>query len=340
MQKSLIGTISERYRQQNFDIINSKDDLRPADIRRLCLELGIALLAAYFLQKLCVIISLYILSAAFSAGLTTDSTLFTVLKYLFNSIAVYLPKIGVFFLLYRKYKPLRKLDARYENKSYYPLVVIPAMFAFAMWGSNITKLINYTLQLLFGVGDIKNVMAGMAPQSIGDGVVILFFSAVVAPLFEEYIYRGLLLRPLRVIGDTPAIILSALIFGLVHGNFDQFAYAFLSGIIFGLIAVRYDSIVPSIILHMINNFFVSVVTYQSQLTGAGEFWDSIVNVTATLGDFIIKLSYYTAPFVAVFLAFCGMAKLVPIGGEHKYKKMLAIFSPVLIISFAVLLLQF
>ena len=105
MQKSLISTISDRYRQQDFDSINSKDDLRPADIRRLCLELGIAIIAAYFLQKLCIIVSVYIIRAALSAGLSSDATAFTFLKYLLSSISSYMPKICVFAVLYHKYKP-------------------------------------------------------------------------------------------------------------------------------------------------------------------------------------------------------------------------------------------
>lgn len=340
MQKSLISTIYDRYKQQDLSLINSKDDVRPADIRRLCLEIGIAVFLACILERLCVYGSVCLIRAALSAGLESGSTELTLLKYTLSSISSYLPKILVFVALYCKYKPLKRLDTQYENKSYYPLAVLPAMFAFAMWGSNITKVINYALQVLFGAGDISSVMESMTPMSISDGIVILIFSSAVAPVLEEYIYRHLLLRPLKIIGDTPAIIISALIFGLVHGNFDQFAYAFLSGIILGLVAVRYDSIIPSIILHVINNFFVNVVTYQSRLTGAGELWDSIINTAATLGSFIINVSYYAAPFVAVFLAFCGMAKLTPIGGEQKNKKILACFSPALIFSFAVLLLQF
>ena len=38
MQKSLTGIIADRYRQQSFDILTSKDDLKPSDIRRLCLD--------------------------------------------------------------------------------------------------------------------------------------------------------------------------------------------------------------------------------------------------------------------------------------------------------------
>ncbi|MFR4022507.1 MAG: hypothetical protein ACLTZI_05495 [[Eubacterium] siraeum] len=43
MQKSLIAVIADRYRQQDFDALTSKDDLKPADIRRICFDLGIAL---------------------------------------------------------------------------------------------------------------------------------------------------------------------------------------------------------------------------------------------------------------------------------------------------------
>ena len=41
MQKSLIAVIADRYRQQDFDALTSKDDLKPADIRRICFDLGI-----------------------------------------------------------------------------------------------------------------------------------------------------------------------------------------------------------------------------------------------------------------------------------------------------------
>ena len=258
----------------------------------------------------------------------------------FSNISTYIPKLLAFGVLYKKYRPLKRLDTQYENKSYYPLIFIPAMFAFAIWGSNITTCINYILQLLFGAGEIQNVMEAIAPSSFSAGVVTLIFTAFVAPIFEEIIYRHLLLRSLKPIGDTPAIIISALVFGLAHGNFDQFAYAFLSGIIFGLMAVRYDTIIPGMVLHLINNFFVTVITYQKQLTGIGGLWDGLVDAAAALGNIIVNISYFAAPFVAVLLAFCGAAKLTPVGGEHKHKKMLAVLSPVFILAMVVMLLQF
>lgn len=340
MQKSLTGIISDRYRQQSFDILTSKDDLKPADIRRICLDVGVALIVSVLLQKIIFIAMVFLLRGFVNAGLETGSTMFTVLNYTFSNISTYIPKLLAFGVLYKKYRPLKRLDTQYENKSYYPLIFIPAMFAFAMWGSNITTCINYIFQLLFGAGEIQNVMEAIAPSSFSAGVVTLIFTAFVAPIFEEIIYRHLLLRSLKPIGDTPAIIISALVFGLAHGNFDQFAYAFLSGIIFGLMAVRYDTIIPGMVLHLINNFFVTVITYQKQLTGIGGLWDGLVDAAAALGNIIVNISYFAAPFVAVLLAFCGAAKLAPVGGEHKHKKMLAVLSPVFILAMVVMLLQF
>lgn len=340
MQKSLTGIIADRYRQQSFDILTSKDDLKPADIRRICLDVGVALIVSVLLQKIIFIAMVFLLRGFVNAGLETGSTMFTVLNYTFSNISTYIPKLIAFGVLYKKYRPLKRLDTQYENKSYYPLIFIPAMFAFAMWGSNITTCINYILQLLFGAGEIQNMMEAIAPSSFSAGVVTLIFTAFVAPIFEEIIYRHLLLRSLKPIGDTPAIIISALVFGLAHGNFDQFAYAFLSGIIFGLMAVRYDTIIPGMVLHLINNFFVTVITYQKQLTGIGGLWDGLVDAAAALGNIIVNISYFAAPFVAVLLAFCGAAKLTPVGGEHKHKKMLAVLSPVFILAMVVMLLQF
>lgn len=340
MQKSLTGIIADRYRQQSFDILTSKDDLKPADIRRICLDVGVALIVSVLLQKIIFIAMVFLLRGFVNAGLETGSTMFTVLNYTFSNISTYIPKLLAFGVLYKKYRPLKRLDTQYENKSYYPLIFIPAMFAFAMWGSNITTCINYILQLLFGAGEIQNVMEAIAPSSFSAGVVTLIFTAFVAPIFEEIIYRHLLLRSLKPIGDTPAIIISALVFGLAHSNFDQFAYAFLSGIIFGLMAVRYDTIIPGMVLHLINNFFVTVITYQKQLTGIGGLWDGLVDAAAALGNIIVNISYFAAPFVAVLLAFCGAAKLTPVGGEHKHKKMLAVLSPVFILAMVVMLLQF
>ena len=127
MQKSLIAVIADRYRQQDFDALTSKDDLKPADIRRICFDLGIALIISVLFQKVIFVAMVFLLRGFVNAGLDTGSTLFTVLNYTFSNISTYLPKILAFGAVYLKYRPLRRLDTPYENKSYYPLIFIPTL---------------------------------------------------------------------------------------------------------------------------------------------------------------------------------------------------------------------
>lgn len=65
--------------------------------------------------------------------------------------------------------------------------------------------------------------------------------------------RGLVLRLLQPYGKRFAIVLSALLFGLFHGNVVQIPFAFLVGLVLGYVTVEY-SVVWAMVLHIINNF--------------------------------------------------------------------------------------
>ena len=215
-----------------------------------------------------------------------------------------------------------------------------ATFSFGMCGSHITKVINYTLQLLFGVGEIPNIMEQAAPIDSSSGLVMLVFSAIVAPICEELIYRKLLLGSMRPMGETPAILLSSLIFGLAHGNFDQFAYAMLSGIVFAILAVRYRSIIPTIVLHVLNNLLVSVTVYRDILLTGNSVIDSIINAVCFVGNSVTSVAYIAMPFIVLAVALCGVAKVQPVTGEDKKEKLCTVLCPVLILGIFVMLMKF
>lgn len=86
------------------------------------------------------------------------------------------------------------------------------------------------------------------------GNVIYFVAvAIVPPIIEEFIFRGAILGSLRKHGDALAIIVSAVLFGFMHGNFIQTPVTFLTGLILGYLTVKTNSIIPAIILHFVNN---------------------------------------------------------------------------------------
>ena len=85
-----------------------------------------------------------------------------------------------------------------------------------------------------------------------DTISMFIYGALLAPIFEEIIFRGLILRMLMPTGKKFAIFATAYLFGFFHGNIIQTPFAFLVGLVLGYVAVEY-SIIWAIILHMINN---------------------------------------------------------------------------------------
>ncbi|MBS6546570.1 MAG: CPBP family intramembrane metalloprotease [Butyricicoccus pullicaecorum] len=100
--------------------------------------------------------------------------------------------------------------------------------------------------------------ASDAATSFSDSVSMLFYSIAIAPIIEELIYRGALLRYLERYGRWFAICISALIFALMHGNAVQMPVALVIGLVFGYLALRH-SIRLTILLHVMNNLFVELI---------------------------------------------------------------------------------
>ena len=87
---------------------------------------------------------------------------------------------------------------------------------------------------------------------------------ILAPLAEEVVFRGAILRTLLGIMSKKnhwvAIMISAVIFGVVHANLAQFINALLMGLLLGWMYYRTGSLVPGILLHWINNTMAYVLT--------------------------------------------------------------------------------
>ena len=88
--------------------------------------------------------------------------------------------------------------------------------------------------------------------------VDIIATVILAPIGEELIYRGVVLRCAAKVSQKFAIFLSAFIFGIMHGNPYQFVLGFLIGIPLAMVTIKTGSIIPAIICHMANNTVVSL----------------------------------------------------------------------------------
>ncbi len=100
---------------------------------------------------------------------------------------------------------------------------------------------------------------------------------ILAPLVEEVVFRGAVLRKLlEVLGGKwhwAAIVISAILFGAVHGNLAQFVHAFILGCVIGWMYYRTKSIVPGIVLHWVNNTVAYVMFYAMPQAADGKLID-------------------------------------------------------------------
>ena len=92
-----------------------------------------------------------------------------------------------------------------------------------------------------------------AVSGSSDTVSMFLYASFLAPISEELIFRGFVLRSLRPYGKRFAILGSAFLFGLFHGNFGQFFYAFAVGAVFAYVALRTGGIRYTVALHFLVN---------------------------------------------------------------------------------------
>lgn len=110
----------------------------------------------------------------------------------------------------------------------------------------------------------------------------VLFVAVLPGFCEEFLHRGLVMRKVgEQTNYKSAILISALLFGLMHLNIEQFFYATILGIIMGFVSTASDSIFPCMIMHFTNNFMSVYLTFASE-TGlfGGDFYSKINSLYA------------------------------------------------------------
>ena len=79
-------------------------------------------------------------------------------------------------------------------------------------------------------------------------------TAVVPALVEEFAMRGTVLMPLRRYGDKFALLTSAFVFALIHGNMEQIPFAFIAGLGLGYAVLATGSLWTGVLIHFFNNF--------------------------------------------------------------------------------------
>ncbi len=173
------------------------------------------------------------------------------------------------------------------------------------------------LIITYGISVIKGSEVGNPLMSIvtgGNIWISAIYIVLLAPAFEEFLFRKLICDRVAKYGQGTAVVVSGLMFGLFHGNFNQFFYAFFIGCFFAMIYLKTGEIKYTIGLHMIVNFIGSVL---------GGLLLQNVDIESPTGMIIFGiygLCVYGIAIAGIALFFINLQKMKPEAGEITIEK--------------------
>ncbi len=237
-----------------------KTYLEKKGIRKIANAMSISLFSMILVTSLWSFIYFHIMlnfgfSVENSIKIVSEPAIMQVLQILISSFCFTVPYIIAFKIFGFRISNLISFK-KPEKGDFFPLFLIGIAFcSFANIGS------SYLSAWLESLGFNYVVDYGENPDGFFGFLLSLISTAIVPALVEEFAYRGLVLGSLRKYGDGFAVLTSSIIFGIMHGNFEQMPFAFLVGLALGFVAVKSSSIWISVAIHAFNNFVSVFFTY-------------------------------------------------------------------------------
>ena len=193
---------------------------------------------------------------------------------------------SLFFMFIMNGKP-KGIDSHISLKPKLPknsIVLIIVGLSIVHFFAYISAVFDITLGF-FGIQKYVGAFHSF-PQTTA-GIIVYFFSVVITPaLFEEFVFRYLMLNALRKYGNAFAIVVSSVLFGFIHASTNAFFFATALGLFSAYIAIKTKSIWFSVILHAVVNGVAMTMEYLGGTLSDYSF--SIVNFVYL--DFILAVS--------------------------------------------------
>lgn len=185
------------------------------------------------------------------------NTSLTVGAISFLSIAVgfYLIGFPIFYFMTKSLPTGEKRECK--KLSFWNVLALFCIAYGLVYSTNLVTTIIMTIIGMIKGTDVVNPLVDLVGSE--SWVWSFIFAGILAPIMEELMFRGIMLNKLRGYGDNVAIVTTAVLFGLFHGNFSQFFYATALGLVFSYVTLKTGKIIYAIILHMGVNMIGSVV---------------------------------------------------------------------------------
>lgn len=177
------------------------------------------------------------------------------LELMAGILPMYLVGMPVLILLVKRI-PAESPERRSMNAGHFTLSAI-ICFALVYLTNGLGNIITILIGIMKGSAVQNQVLEVTSSVSMW---VIVLYMVICAPIMEEYIFRKLIVDRTVRYGQAVAVLISGLMFGLFHGNLNQFIYAFVLGVFLAFLYVKTGNLKITIALHMLINFMGGAVS--------------------------------------------------------------------------------
>ena len=228
-----------------------REENEKKNIKLLSKAAGLGVIGYVLVQN---IISVLIFLTPLGNLYLTDATVQSVITIFYSVLSLLIPfGIAGFYLEKRTGTDVFKFDKPVSNK---------LMISATALGFFVCLVANYItsgfVTLADSVGIALSSPEYSVPEDFAGRLVYVISVAVVPALVEEFAIRGAVLQPLRRYGDKFAILASAIVFAVLHGNLIQAPFALIAGIGIGYAVCITNSIWTGILIHFCNNFYAVI----------------------------------------------------------------------------------
>lgn len=234
-----------------------------------------------------------------------------------TAICNYVLPLPILLFLMRKLDSteIKKNNLDFKTFLKYLCITFTLMWIGNITGTIITNLLSFTIQ-----NDIANPIQNLINST--DLWLNLILISLIGPIFEEIIFRKILIDRTIKYGPLASILVSAIIFGLIHGNLNQFCYTVLVGGFFAYVYIKTGQIKYSIGLHIILNMLGSVL---SMIVN-----NSAVNLSNAFNttNLAILVFYFILILIALFVGIYTLVEYIQKKRKQKNSIDLKIIKPV------------
>ncbi len=162
----------------------------------------------------------------------------------------------LFYVLYGKHG-FRELTSTNRLGGWYVLLAL--LLSIGMFLG--LGFVNQSIATIFSSWGLNGGVIRLNIPTVWHFLVYTLTFAVLPAVFEEILFRGILLNCFAGMKRIFAVLICSLIFALYHQSLTQFLYQFIYGVALSYLAILSKSIVPCVLAHFLNNFTVILFTF-------------------------------------------------------------------------------